>query len=411
MKWILMTGLWFGTLAAAFLVGRGSTVAPLVAPEESDLETVEDLRAEVAHLRREVRLRPTPEGGSVAGSGSARAGGGRSMLSVGDTGPFSFEGIESGRGFSEKLMAFVDGQLERGPEGFQAILDALALLTKSEDRLQALFPQEEGLYRELYPWLRFSVEREEKMVDLTEYVFKTMAVNPDAYREMDDDPLELFTEAFAILLPGAIPNERLNAFRGYAARILETPEAQQPRAIQRNRREIKRALERYWAEPMSAEDALAKLRSGNLNEADAIRLLAALGPEELAQVDVNGLLAPLLEAGRFEAVRTIQTLPEGVADIRRLDASVLAGMEKNSRGWFVRNYLDATGRQDWDGKRAFLDGAFLGGEKLQAAAAQVLSEIGGKVTPEKKAYVADVLRRYSLPQAQANRLKQVYGIE
>jgi hypothetical protein len=213
------------------------------------------------------------------------------------------------------------------------------------------------------------------------------------------------------MLPGAVPPDRLATFRGYAKKILDTPEEQQPEAVRRNRKEIERALERYWAEPTTVEQALEKLKSGELSPNDAARLLRGLPPETLATVDVNGLLGPLLAAGRWEAIRALQGLPAGTAEPAVLDTHVLSGMEQGKMNpYMLREYLNTTGRGSWEKARAFFDTAFLQGEKSQAAAADGLTRLMQAQRPD-KAYVEDVILRYQLPDDVKKRLKSTYGIQ
>ncbi|MHC4472467.1 MAG: hypothetical protein ACYS99_16070, partial [Planctomycetota bacterium] len=337
MKWIILAGLWIGTLTAAFLVGRSGTVEPPPDVESGTPagESVEALRAQIADLTQKLEEADAREAGGA--EGAPREGG---PGKPGDPSPLypgaapasaveamSLEGITTVKQFSDRLMAFVDAQLERGEPGYFEILKAMDLLEKNNDDLERLFTDEAAAMRELYPWVRYLVNREAQVVDFTEYVFRSMAENPAMFEGRDDNPLEAITEGLGVLLPGAVGPERMAVFQAYAEKILETPEEQQPEAVRKNRNEIERLLQRYWAEPVSIEQALEKLRSGQLSESEAARLLRGLPPEMLARIDVSGILGPLLASGRWEAIRALQALPAGIADAAVLDTHVLRGME------------------------------------------------------------------------------------
>jgi hypothetical protein len=409
MKWIVLAGLWVGTLTAAYLVGGSGAVEP---PPDVDAtspggESAESLRAQVEDLTRRLDAYESEGdgGGDGGGKGPGRKPGdpgGITPLEPGEIAPatFSLDGITNAKQLSAHLMKYVDGQLQRGEDGYLDILKTMMWMEENNDAFERLFADEAAALREIYPWVRYLVDREAEVLDMTDYVFRSMAENPQVFEGMDKDPLELFTEGVAAMLPGAVPPDRLARFRG-----------QQPEAIQRNRKEIERALERYWAEPTTVEQALEKLKSGELSPNDAARLLRGLPPETLATVDVNGLLGPLLAAGRWEAIRALQSLPAGTAEPAVLDTHVLGAMEQGKmNAYMLREYLKATGRGSWEKARSFFDTAFLQGEKSQAAAADGLTRLEQAQRPD-KAYVEDVLQRYELPDHVKSRLKATYGIQ
>jgi len=67
------------------------------------------------------------------------------------------------------------------------------------------------------------MDRDQQVVAMTETIYTTAAEDPVWFEGLDGNTLELFTEGMAILLPGAVGEEQLERFRGYAGKILAMP--------------------------------------------------------------------------------------------------------------------------------------------------------------------------------------------
>jgi hypothetical protein len=428
-KWIALSLAWIATLAVAVVVGR--EIAPRGPVELADgagNEETSRLRRENEDLRKRVELlrvagraedpirRPAEPGrldDDAAGGGGVRA-----APAADDDSPIamdgalpSIEGVASAHELSALLMRFVDRELAKGPEGYRTLLRALAAIPEQEKTLERFFRDEATAFRELYPWVKFLVEREEQVLDVTEFVFRTMAEEPSFFEGMDDNPFEVFTEGVAVLLPGAVPPERLERFRAHARKILAQPRDSYPDPIKDNWSDIKRALTRYWSEPVSTDEALEKLRAGGLDGGQALKLLSTLTPEQLRGIDVTALLAPALATGQYDAIRALRSLPPVPLDLNRLDATVLGAMQGGTaNGWFARSYLEATRRNEWAKVRPFVESALASNEKARDAAVDTIIRLPGSMRPSKDE-VRDLLARYEIPEARARRLKGSYGIE
>jgi len=430
MKMVALCLAWCVSLAVAGMVavmvfGESSTA---ISGGAMDVDA-EALRRDNAHLEQRVAELQSAldmrdaDGGSDGAPPRAIAAPTDTTGSVGDPGepddepvPMdgvwpSLEGITTPAQASALLMRFVDQQLARGPEGYETLFKALGSAEDMGKTLGRIFSDESAALRVAYPWVKFLVAREGRILDASEHVFKTMAENPTFFEGMDDDPFEIFTEGVAGLLPGAVDEKRLDRFRAYAKTILATPEGSMPPAIEKNRSEIKRALERYWSKPITTEQALAKLKTGGLSSTDALKLLKGLTPEQLQGVDVNGILAQALAGGRYEAIQALRNLPPMPLDHARLDAGVHLGlMEGDFRGWYVTHYLGATGRDEWVKARPFFDAGLASNAKARNALGDALMRLRGKMKPD-AAYIADVLSRYELPEHVKRSLKAQYNLK
>jgi hypothetical protein len=143
-----------------------------------------------------------------------------------------------------------------------------------------------------------------------------------------------------------------------------------------------------------------------------MRLLSTLKPEQLAGIDVTGLLMPLMSTGDYRAVRAMRNLPPVALDHNRLDSAVYDGLAKGStQYWFVRQYLEATGRaNDWAKARPFFDNGFGLGDKARSQLGHAITNMPGKGKPD-KAYVEDLLQRYQWSEGDAQRLKRSFGLK
>jgi hypothetical protein len=428
MKTPLVAAVCAAAAAAAFVAGR-ATASSSAADAPHDAGETARLTREVEDLTRKLadeRARRPREG-----AGRARARDDAASESAADPAAapsetaapaaapdaepaaFSLEGVTDPAEASKRFMAFVDAQLKRGDAGFAAILRALDTLWKDKEKVQALFGDESAAARELYPWIRFLVAHESGVIDLNEYVFRTMAENPSAFAATADaNQLEVFTEALGILMPGAVPDDRLTRLRGYAEKILATPESEQPKAIRGNRSEIERLLARFWSAPVTAEQALEKLKSGDVPPRDLVRYLRMVPPEAAALLDVTALVIPPLRQGNFEVVRWLGAPPLDRVDFARLDQAVLEGVESGKTGWpQFSTYAQRSGRKQWADLRPLFDRALGQGERSSAVALQALaSGLPANLRPD-KAYVESLLARSDVPEATQNQLKNTYGIK
>lgn len=421
---------------AAFLVGRslaeggaGAGAAGGEGPateRELALESqVEDLKSRLAEERsRRARggdggrariaeaeasdALPAPPPNDLAGAAADAA-----AAPVDPAAPFTLEGVSSAREASQRFMDFVEAQLGRGDAGFAAILDAVAAVWKDKQAIESLFSDEAAAARELYPWIKLMVQREPQMLDLNEYVFKTMAEKPQQFASFtDDNALEIFTEGFAFVLPGAIPEDRMARMRGYAKKILATPEGDQPKAVRGNRSEIERLLSRFWMEPITPEQALAKLRSGDVEPRELVRFLRMLPPDVAATLDVTALAAAQVRDGSWEVVRLLGTPPLDKLDVARLDAAALEALDASKmQGHMVGQYLQRTGRSNWADARAFVDRAAGQGERTQTAIVQALAFGMPQHLRPDKAYVEDLLTRVTVNDALKQQIRNNYGIK
>ena len=325
---------------------------------------------------------------------------------------FSLEGVTDAAAASKKFMAFVEAQLKRGEPGYAAILAALDGLFKDKEKMQALFSDEAAASRQLYPWVKLLVNHDAQVIDLTEYVFKTMAENPSAFENTtDSNQLEIFTEGMGFLMPGAVPEDRLARFRGYAEKILATPESEQPKAVRGNRSEIERLLQRFWSAPITVEQALEKLKSGDVPARDLVKYLRMVPPEAAAMLDVTSLVVPHLRQGSFDVVRWLGSPPLDRVDFARLDQAVLEAVDANKVQWVQFATYARSGRKQWTDLRPLFDRALAGSERSVSAALQTLGSgmLQSNLRPD-KAYVEALLTRTDIPEATQTQLKAAYGL-
>jgi hypothetical protein len=429
MKTPLVAAICAIAVVAAFVAGRATSgaEAPAEAPSHSDdsarlAREVEDLTRK---LEEERTRRPRGEGGrarsreeapqeTAAPVDAAPAAAPAADAAPGGEPPaFSLEGVTEPAEASKRFMAFAEAQLARGDAGYAAILQALDGLFKEKEKMQMLFSDETAAARELYPWIKFLVTHEAQVTDLNEYVFRTMAEKPSAFASTSSSKsLEMFTEGLSFVMPGAVPEERLARLRGYAEKIIATPESQQPEAIRGNRSEIERLLARFWAAPITAEQALEKLKSGDVPARDLVRYLRMVPPDAAAMIDVTALVLPHVKQGSYEVLRGLGYPPLDHLDFARLDQAVLEGIDANKTNWpQFATYVQRSGRKQWTDVRPLFDRALAQGERTSAAALQVLVSgmLQANLRPD-RAYVESLLTRSDVSEAMQTQLKAMYGI-
>jgi hypothetical protein len=320
--------------------------------------------------------------------------------------PYTLDGVTTMEEASRRFMKFAARKLAAGPEGHLELLRELDRIAQNPE-YHKLF-DEAAATRLIYPWLKFVFEHEEQVVAMTETIYKTAAEEPGWFEGMDNDTLEVFTEGVAVVLPGAIGEDQLERFRGYAGKILAMPEDSLPKALKRNTGDIRRNL-KYWAGPVAVEDALKQLMDPNVSNAVKLGLLNRVDPNELRGVDVVGIVTPGLEKGSYEALRVIARFPLSGGDIVALDRAVLQGAKTGKvHGWSLRSYLEATNRKKWDAARPFIEDGLRLGEKGANAFAQALAWLPERPPRE---FVQGVLETYELEAGTKAYLKQQFKLE
>lgn len=320
--------------------------------------------------------------------------------------PYTLDGVTTMEEASRRFMKFAAQKLAAGPEGQLELLRELDRIAQSPD-LQKLF-DEAAATQLIYPWLKFLVEREDQVVAMTETIYKTAAEDPAWFEGLDKNTLEVFTEAVAIVLPGAVGEDQIERFRGYVGKILAMPEDSLPEALKRNTSELRRNL-KYWAGPVAVEDALKQLMDPNVSNAVKLDLLKRVDPNEVRGVDVVGIIVQALERDSYDAMRVVARFPLSGGDIVALDRAVLQGAKNGKmHGWSLRCYLDATNRRKWDAARPFIED----GLRLGATAANVFAQVLAWL-PERPpdAFVVGVLETYELEEGTKTYLKQQFKLE
>ncbi|MCG3132955.1 MAG: hypothetical protein HMLKMBBP_00041 [Planctomycetes bacterium] len=429
--WAAVAGLAAGAVLGV-VVGRATndpsaeTPSPAAAAREAELERqVADLnrrladakrpRAESERAKRDdvsegENVRPDGAGGKpVAESVEARS----PATDAASLATFTLEGFADGESLSKAFRAWAEAQLERGPAGYDAILTALVAVSKEQQRIEQIVGNDESmLAKELYPWLRTMVHHEKEMLGLTEHVFAKMAENSPMFAEMPkDDFLEMFTEGIGVIVPGAASEEQMQRLRGYAKKLIETPESSQSKAVRGVRSDVQRLLERFWAEPLTPESAAELLRSGAIDSATLQRAARLVPPEVLATVDLTAIVAGMIRKGDYRAARLIGTPPLDALDASRLEQAALDALDAGVlNGHMVADMQRRLGRASWSDIRPFMDRAFQLGERGRTAAAQVLWSLQGAMRPD-TAWVEDLIARGAVGEREAASLRTMYGIK
>jgi len=258
----------------------------------------------------------------------------------------------------QALLAYAATKLAEGAKGQLELLETLnrTFMTKpGEGQVQELLGSKEQAVRFIYPVIRFAMNHDAEVADMTETVFRTMAEDPQRLAEMDKDTLEIFTEGIAFMLPGMVGPKRLETMREYARATLLTSEDRQPQSVRRSRRNIQRALE-SWAPAVSSEEALQRLQQGTLSAEEAMAMLKRLSPEEASRLDIEALLGPILETDGHRAVSLIGRLKPDASTLARLDQRLIKGVIRGRTSQsLVEYYLRYTGRYTWEKARLFIE--------------------------------------------------------
>lgn len=412
MRTLVLAVLWIATVAGAYVLGGGGAGAPPSDPASVPAAvrpSAAQLRGhEGSGLREEEGAAGTkPSAGDAAAASSVSPASPASPAATSDAPPpsFTLEGVSTPDEAFDRLMAHVAALLARGEAGHMELLAFLDEHIIKNNDIEALFGSEQEAARFIYPMVKFLVDRDQQVLGVTETVFRTMAADPQAFADFDDDTLEVFTEGVAFILPGAVDDARMARFRGYAATILETPESEQPDAVSTNRRRIQRALG-FWAPRLEPEQAVQRLQSGEASSQEVLALLKNLPPELRADLDLGRLLAPIVATGDYQALRMLGQVAVTSRDLTLLDRAAIEGMIAGKfHEWAVQQYLNGTGRGQWPAGQGLVEAALAAGDPARATAAMSLR----RLNPPKD-YVAWVLESYDLNEATRKKLEATFGL-
>lgn len=389
---------------------------------------VQELLAENRRLTQQLASRgPSLEGTGGAAAGAAERGAkADDLLVLGAQGELELEPLDTIDFASAKtpeelihqVLRWFHTKLAKGREGHLEILEFLGKLGTKEMQ-EELKPHMERLFHDdgprvakhLYPLIKYAVEHDTEAVALTETFFAQAADNPSWFADLDDDPFEAFTEGLGFLLPAVASDAQLDRFRAYAQKIIDTPEEQQPQAIRKSRRDIQRLLI-TWSPPMSVEEAVAKLKQGELGREELMALLPLIPQEAWAQVDPVLVLQPLALQQDYSLFQVMQRLPalDG-RQIERLDDALVTAYAGSTepQAWFLVQYLQRTGRASWKTAQPFLERAALQGPQAAEGVAQLAFQMRGDNGPSPDA-VRWLIDRTQLSENTVRRLKSHFQL-
>ena len=320
---------------------------------------------------------------------------------------FELSNITSAEEFANHMLRYVHTQLGKGKEGHLALLRLLGTMGTKEfkEKMGPLFEQEgRRAVKHLYPMIKYAVEHDQEVAALTETFFEVAAENPEFFEGLDDDPFEIFTEGIGMLMPAVTSQARIDRMRGYAMAILQRPKDQLPKALERNRRDIER-LVAIWAPPLSVDDALAKLKSGEVNPEELMLLLPQIPKEAWAVIDVAPLVGPMLVKSDWNAVQILRRIPAiSPGTVASLDNQIFAGLGegKTIQPWILQRYLQVTKGSEFDDVKPFLERGLTLNRAAGDATARLLMNYRGTADGEWVAWVMgradvdDALRRQVL---------------
>jgi len=406
--------LWILTVGAAYWVGSEFATKSADGDTVADTGDLAELRAENERLRGALD-RPALEGNTPSTPLTDNGGGGGRTIDLTGktfepTKDFSLEGVKTIEDASDRLMAYLAAMLQQGEKGHLAVLRTWHDLFEGDD-LKGLVQGEDEMAlvaNHMYDWIRFAVRNDGYIVDLEETYFKTMAKNPKWFEGMDDDPFEMLTEGIAVMLPSMTTKARMERFKGYATTILETPEETQPRAVQRARRDIQRLM-RMWVGPISPDEALSRLQSGNYSPSEVGMLLGRIRPEDVGKLDMTKFIGPILENHDWRAMQSLRNMD---LDARTLDDMDRQAIESAAAGklreWTLRQYLEVTHRGAWADARVFVESGWEAGGKSADVFASLTMQIREKPKPD---WVQYMLERYPVSDHVARGLKARFKLK
>lgn len=413
LPWLLA---WAGTLVVAAYLGRQSVESPPAGePSSGAYGEADGARAPRGEAGAGPRLEAapgTPRGGSSGSAGSGRPGDGGRLRGprvevVPADAPLDLAGAGTLDELLARLYAYAAAQLAVGPEGHKALYRTLDRLLREDEALRRFLRSEEDLAPHLYGLLRFLMDRDAQVVDLTETLLRVAAEEPAFFEGADGDTLELVTEGVGPLLPGMVGPERLERLRALAQRALRTPAEQQPQGLRSARGNLERLLA-AWTPRLPSREAAARLAAGGLEPREALALLRQVAPGDRGALDLLGLLGPLVETGDPRVLRA--DVLQGLAprDQAALDQRLLAAAPSlRLTEWHLRTYLEASGRSTWDAAGPFLTDALSRGGTLADLAALTLVQL--RVRPSAEV-VSGLLRSHTLSARVAEHLRGQFGL-
>ena len=166
-------------------------------------------------------------------------------------------------------------------------------------------------------------------------------------------------------------------------------------SVQRERRHVQRALE-SWAPALSAEEALARLEDAETSPEEALSLLRKLTPEQVAGLDLDALLGPMLQSEGYRVVSMIGRLKPDARTIGKLDQRLIQGVIGGSAPQnLVQYYLRYTGRHEFEKARHFLESG-LQQATPEATGVFVMAAIGMRPGPDDE-WLKWVEQTYQIP--------------
>lgn len=307
---------------------------------------------------------------------------------------------------SSLFMRYAKRKLAEGPEGHKELFREMDRLLQDQ-QLRQMFRDEQQMMPFAYPWVKFLVDHDQQVVAMMETIYRTAAEDPQWFQGLDDDPMEMFAEGLAMLLPGVADEEQLARFRGYAERILAHPKEGLPRALERNLSDIQRDIE-WWSPAVRPEDLVKALNDAAVPAAKKIGLLRRADPAALRGVDVTSILASGIREGNQQAMHLASRFRDSV-NVATLDTAFLdAAASGSAAAHFIMSYASSTGRGTWETLRPFLDTGLGRGGKATEAFAQSLIYSHVEVPRE---YVTTLIATYGLSEQVRTQLKKRYRIE
>ncbi|MGE0190927.1 MAG: hypothetical protein AB7T63_02695 [Planctomycetota bacterium] len=350
--------------------------------------------------------------------GSVLAVGAQGELHLEPLDAIDFAGAKTPDELIHQVLRWLHTKLGKGRQGHLEILEFLGELG-TKQKQEELEPHFERLFHDdgprvakhLYPLIKYAVEHDTEAVALTETFFEQAANDPAWFADLDDDPFEAFTEGLGFMMPAVASDAQLDRFRAHAQKILDTPEDRQPEAIRKARRDIQQLLI-AWSPPLSVEEAVAKLKRGDLRTEELIALMPLIPDEAWAQVDPLLVLQPLALQQDWSLFQVMQRLPalDG-RQVERLDDAIVTAYAGTvePQAWFLRQYVQATKRDTWKAAQPFLERAALQGAQAAEAVAQLAFQMRGDAAPSQEA-VRWLIERTQLSEDTIRRLKSQFQL-
>jgi hypothetical protein len=297
--------------------------------------------------------------------------------------------------------------LEQGPEGHKRLFRTIDRLARDRGSLALLGADEEASLL-IYPWLRFFILREQALASMAETVVVTAAESPAWFEDLDPNTVRVFLYLVGYALPSMLDDARLAALRDRLRSLLDRPEADLPDALSRNR-DAFLELARIWQARPSSEELIRMLGDSRVPVERRLDLLRRARPEELPRIDLQRLFEEGLRAGDEDAIWMIRFSNHGGMDIDALDRAVIDGAASGRvAAWRIPLYLEATDRQSWANALPLVEAGLARG----GPSAQVFAESLHRL-PERpnSAYVAELLRRFALPDKTCRALRRRFSLD